>query len=277
LRYWRIGIGFETGEEKVDMVGTVLDTEMVRPRLMSVSLFTIRMNEDLFVKGFSNSSITFDLLNHDGIYNNRFKGDEEVWIELDGRKVYTGNVSLTPGGHPNIFKVIVDTDLLGFDEEVNLKIKAGDYPNVPTVNEGNFGNVIGGTVSDEDEDTPVGKIPCYRIAANKYLLAWHPCFALLGVYLADGTDILVDCTLLNDEDDRAYITYTGADVDVIWANVDGMISPEITFTRFRCRVCPRKAYVSGLVAKSRYPFPDIGASKMRPSREAKLILPSEKL
>jgi hypothetical protein len=246
LRYWRVGIGFDIEKvrdecgrettitksfEKVDMVGTVLSTEMVRPRLLSIPVFTIRMNEDLYVKGFSNSSITFNLLNHDGIYDNRFKGGEEVWVEVDGRKIYTGNVSLTPGGHPNIFPVTVDTNLLGFDEEVNLKIKASEYPNVPTVNEGNFGNIIGGTVSDESDTPSLGMIPCYRIAANKYLLAWHPCYALLGVYKEDGTDIYGDCTLLNDEDERAYITYTGTDVDVIWANAQGMISPEITFTK----------------------------------------------
>lgn len=231
MRYWRIGIGFETGEEKVDMVGTVLSTEMVRPRLMSISLFTIRMNEDMFKKGFSNSSITFDLLNHDGIYDNRFKGDESVWVELDGRIVYTGNVSLTPGDHPNIFKVIVDTDLLGLDEEVNLKIKAEDYSTVPAVSEGNFGGIYGGTFSDEDDDPSAGMIPCYKVATGKYLLAWHPCFALLGAYLVDGTDIKVDCALLNDEDDRAYITYTDTDPDMIRVNIDGMISPEITFTK----------------------------------------------
>lgn len=246
MRYWRIGIGFDTETirgpcdeeiiitksfEKVDMVGTVLSDEMVRPRLLSIPVFTIRMNEDLYVKGFSNSSITFNLLNHDGTYDNRFKGGERVWVEVDGRRIYTGNVSLTPGGHPNIFPVTVDTNLLGFDEEINPKIKASDFPNVPASVEGNFGNIIGGTVSDESAAAPAGKIPCYRVDANVYLLAWHPCYALLGAYLEDGTDITSWCTLVNSEGDLAYISYTGTDVDVIWANAHGMISPEITFTK----------------------------------------------
>lgn len=247
MRYWRVTIGYELqqiigpcGEslgfaaqyfEKVDMIGTILSNQMVRPRLSSIGGFTIRMSEDLLRKGIQNSSISIELLNFDGIYDGKFFGNESIQVEVDGRIFFTGKVSRTELNHPNFLTIIADTNFLGLDNQINLKISSDDYPNVPDVNDGNFGNIIGGTVSDEGETTPAGLIPCYRVDTGKYLLAWHPCYALLGAYKNDGTDIYSSCTLSNPADDKSYILYSATVEDIIWANASGLISPKLYFTK----------------------------------------------
>ena len=209
MRY--INVVFSTGNEFFGEAADPSGPTPIQKRLVASGSTDRRINRD---GSFENSVAEYTLENSDGYFDgDKFLKDEVVKEYDDLTKIFTGRFSNFVQSKVNYCRFRVDTRRLGFQDPVNKKIKIEDFSSCPTANIGQWGNVLGGVVSDEAGEG-TGMVVARRVDTNKYLLAWHHCFDLTTCYNSEESDITGSCSLDNNADGNAYINYTSADLEI---------------------------------------------------------------
>jgi len=217
--HWPSGIEYYTE------IGKKLHNGQGKARIISISEITRAINPD---KSFENSVANIELANTDGYFSKKMTSSDQyilgndLKIYNDSTLIFSGKISDIPRSNPNVFQITADVNKFGYSLKPNKVIKKSDFPNVPAENEGKYGNIILGTASDEGGNAN-GIITAYKVDTDKYLLSWHHIHSLIKVYDSSGTDITSSCTLDNNADGNAYITYTSSDNE-IYVNCYGMIN-----------------------------------------------------
>jgi hypothetical protein len=218
-----VRITFPSG---VEIFGTIAEVQTgagySKPRLLSVSNVYRAINKE---KAFENSTIDVILDNTDGYFSSKMVGSDQyikgkTLAYYDGADlIFSGKISDILSCDIDRFRIVADIAGAGFDALPNRVIKKSVYASVPPENEGKWGNIIAGT-SDDTGGAGEGMLPAYRVNTNTFLAAWHHLHSLISVKDATGADITASCTLDNNADGNAYITYASSDLE-IYFNCEG--------------------------------------------------------
>lgn len=211
-----IEIDWPSGARKYSKYGYYFSDHQAIPLLLSITNISRVL---IYSDKCENSTASIELSDHTGHFTDKLEHAQDrycvgkpVKIHENAVNIFTGIISEMPGIKNRRCAIKIDLFSL-LENAINKPITRDEFLQVPTENEGKWGNIIYGNGS-----TITGKMfTAYRIASNKYLAAWNTLSAITGAYKQD-VDIFSQITMSIDAaKGYTYILYTSSELEITFS------------------------------------------------------------